>query len=154
MARVTGRSPLEPDGAELDALTQACVAFVREHLVTLAAQPAVDVEGAEAVAAGFREPAPAHPGQLSALLARLGPAIGKSFNTAGPGYMAFIPGGGLPAAALADYVSLSVNRYVGVRRAAPALAEIETTAVRWMADAMGYPPAARGILTSGGSLSN
>ena len=28
--------------------------------------------------------------------------IPKSFNTAGPGYLAYIPGGGLPHAAVAD----------------------------------------------------
>src|SRR3972149_4810607 len=37
---------------------------------------------------------------------------------------------------------------------APALAQIEETAVSWLARLMGYPEAARGILTSGGSLSN
>src|SRR5262249_12903217 len=91
---------------------------------------------------------------LAQLLDRLRPAIAKSFNTAGPGYLAFIPGGGLPTAALADYIALSVNRYMGVNRAAPVLAAIEATVVRWMAGLMGYPAGARGILTSGGSLSN
>src|SRR5205085_2216373 len=38
--------------------------------------------------------------------------------------------------------------------AAPALAQIEAQAIRWMADLFGFPPGARGILTSGGSLSN
>ncbi|HEY2514356.1 MAG TPA: aminotransferase class V-fold PLP-dependent enzyme [Polyangiaceae bacterium] len=146
--------PLEPSVAELDALTAACVAFVREHLRTLAEQPAADAEAAEALRPDFREPVPESGRPIDQVLARLGPAIARSFNTAGPGYFAFIPGGGIPTAALADYVGLSTNRYVGVNKAAPALAEIEATTVRWMASIVGYGAGAGGILTSGGSMSN
>jgi len=146
--------PLEPDEAALQSLTEACVAFVREHLATLPDQPSFDLDGAEALAASFHEPPPERGGDLRALLARLRPAIGKSYNTAGPGYLAYIPGGGVYAAALADFVATSVNRYVGVERAAPVLSRIEEVAVGWLASLMGYPPSARGILTSGGSLSN
>src|SRR5262249_30880192 len=88
------------------------------------------------------------------LLARLAPAIAKSFNTPGPGYLAFIPGGGVYAAALADYVATATNRYVGVAKAAPVLAEIEATTIRWLASLMGYDAASGGVLTSGGSMSN
>lgn len=146
--------PLEPDAAALDQWTSACAAFVRDHLLSLDAQPSFDLDGAAELAATFREPAPAAGRPIAEILARLAPAVAKSFNAAGPGYLAFIPGGGLPSAALADWVALSVNRYVGVAKTAPALVEIEATAIRWMADVMGYPAEARGILTSGGSLSN
>jgi aromatic-L-amino-acid decarboxylase len=78
--------------------------------------------------------------------------IPKSFNTAGPGYLAYIPGGGLPHAAVADLIADATNRYVGVFAAAPGLAAIEATVVRWLCDLAGLPPQARGILTSGGSL--
>ena len=152
--RPASRWPLEPDLHEMEALTEACVAFVRGHVASLPEQPSVDLEGAEALRLSFVEPAPERGRPLAEILDRLGPAVAKSFNTAGPGYMAFIPGGGLYAAALADYVACAVNRYVGVVRAAPVLAQIEDTAVAWMSAAMGYPPSARGILTSGGSLSN
>jgi aromatic-L-amino-acid decarboxylase len=146
--------PLEPDEAALRTLTEACVAFVREHLATLPEQPSFDLEGAESLAASFDEPPPEKGRDLGALLERLRPAIAKSYNTAGPGYLAYIPGGGVYAAALADFVATAVNRYVGVERAAPALSRIEEVAVGWLASLMGYPASARGILTSGGSLSN
>src|SRR5687768_1753178 len=145
--------PLETDPAELQALTDACTRFVLEHLSTLDDQPAADVDGAEALSAGFREPWPRTGAPLEQLLQRLRPAVVKSFNTAGPGYMAFIPGGGLYSAALADYVALATNRYVGVNKAAPVLAEIERVAIRWLADAMGYSVGSGGVLTTGGSLS-
>ena len=91
---------------------------------------------------------------METILARLEPAVRGTFNTAGPGYLAFIPGGGIYSAALADYLALAVNRYVGVAKAAPALAQIEETAVAWLAEFAGCPSLSRGVLTTGGSLSN
>src|SRR5262249_56668444 len=77
--------------------------------------------------------------------------IPKSFNTAGPGYLAYIPGGGLPQSAVADLVSDATNRYVGVFAAAPGVAQLEANVCRWFCDLAGLPAGARGILTSGGS---
>ena len=148
------RTPLEPDGEELRRLLARCVDFVVEHLASLPSQPSSDVDGADALARKFREAAPEDGRPLEAILERLGPAVGKSFNTAGPGYLAFIPGGGIPAAAMADLIADSVNRFLGVAAASPVLARIEATAIGWLATMMGYPPEAGGILTSGGSLSN
>jgi len=80
--------------------------------------------------------------------------IPLGFNTAGPGYLAYIPGGGLPQSAVADLVADATNRYVGVFAAAPGLAQIEANVVRWFCSIVGYPDSAGGILTTGGSLSN
>jgi len=146
--------PLEPDPRQLGEITRAVAAFVLEEIRALASRPASDLGGVEAVRAAFREPPPEAGRPLEAILERLRPAIAKGYTTSGPGYLAFIPGGGVYSAALADFIACAVNRYVGVAQAAPALAQIEETAVSWLARLMGYPEAARGILTSGGSLSN
>ena len=37
------------------------------------------------------------------------------------------------SAAIADFIAASTNRYVGVRPPAPALAQIEETAIAWLA---------------------
>ena len=81
-------------------------------------------------------------------------AIPKSFHTAGPGYLAYVPGGGLPVAAIADLISGIVNRYTGVFAAAPALARLEANVLAWFCQEAGYPKTARGLLLSGGSLAN
>ena len=81
----------------------------------LAEAPSFDLEGAEPLRASFVEGPPEQPTPLGPLLERLRPAIAKSYNTAGPGYLAYIPGGGVYAAALADFVACAVNRYMGVR---------------------------------------
>jgi aromatic-L-amino-acid decarboxylase len=146
--------PLEPEGEELRSLTDACVRFVLQQVGSLPDQPSADVSGARAVAEGFREAVPETGRAVDSLLDRLGKAVAKSYNAAGPGYLAYIPGGGLYAAGLADFIACAVNRYVGVAAAAPVLAQIEETTLRWLAELMGYPASAGGILTSGGSLSN
>src|SRR2546426_5483138 len=146
--------PLEPEAADLRRLIDACPGSVLEHLAPLPRQPSFDVEGAGLVAASFDEPVPEEGRPIETILDRLRPAVAKSFTTAGPGYLAFIPGGGIPSAAVADLVACAVNRFVGVAAAAPALARIEAQTIAWLAGLMGYPPASGGILTSGGSLSN
>ncbi len=134
-------------------LIDAAATRIVAHVGSLAEQPSADVEGGAALARSLVEPLPESGRPAEELLDLLfDRVIPKSFNTAGPGYLAYIPGGGLPHSAVADLVADSVNRYVGVFAAAPGLAQIEANVVRWFADMAGYPPGARGILTSGGSL--
>src|SRR5512145_2080444 len=146
--------PLEPKRAELESLTRAVADFVVDQVATLDEQQSFDLDDADALRASFREPTPQAGSSVESLLERLRPAIAKSYNTAGPGYLAYVPGGGVYAAALAELVAAATNRYVGVTQPAPALAQIEETAGRWLCDLMGLPDGARGLLTSGGSLSN
>jgi aromatic-L-amino-acid/L-tryptophan decarboxylase len=145
---------LDLTGPAMREATDQCARFAIEHIETLARQPSWDTEGAEAIALRFREPVPENGAPMSVLLERLAVAVPKSFNTAGPGYLAYIPGGGIYPAALGDFLALSTNRFVGVWNAAPALVEIETTVIDWMRRLMGFPAGARGLLTSGGSMSN
>jgi aromatic-L-amino-acid decarboxylase len=133
---------------------QAMDRIVR-YIDDLPRQPAADVSGAAELARSVMEPLPMQGTPYAALLDRLfEELVPKSFNTAGPGYLAYIPGGGLFHSAVADLISDSVNRYVGVWLAAPALSQLEATVLQWFAQVIGYPGEARGILTTGGSLAN
>lgn len=144
---------LELSPRALRALIDAAADRIVAHVASLPAQPSADTAGGAALARSLAEPVPqtGRPAEeiLDLLFDRVVP---KSFNTAGPGYLAYIPGGGLPQSAVADLIADSVNRYVGVFAAAPGLAQLEANVVRWFADLAGYPPGSRGILTSGGSL--
>ncbi len=144
---------LELSPRALRALIDAAADRIVAHVASLPAQPSADTAGGAALARSLAEPVPqaGRPAEelLDLLFDRIVP---KSFNTAGPGYLAYIPGGGLPQSAVADLVADSVNRYVGVFAAAPGLAQLEANVVRWFADLVGYPAGSRGILTSGGSL--
>ena len=129
--------------------------MLEEYLGSLAEQPAsydgVTTDELRALV----EPLPEEGADAEGLFRRvIGECVPRSFNAAGPGYLAYVPGGGLPSAAVADLIGKATNRYVGVFTAAPLLARIEMTAVRWFCDLAGYPERARGILTSGGSLAN
>jgi len=127
---------------------------IAAHVASLPAQPSADTEGAIALARSLKEPLPERGAPIESLLDLLfDVAIPKSFNTAGPGYLAYIPGGGLLHSAVADLIANATNRYVGVFAAAPALVQLETNVVRWFCQLVGYPPSAGGVLTSGGSLS-
>ena len=60
----------------------------------------------------------------------------------------------LPAAALADLVGAFLNNGMAVYEMGPAATAMERRVLRFLADALGLPAAADGILTSGGSLGN
>ncbi len=80
--------------------------------------------------------------------------LGVHINPASPRFFGYIPGGGLYASALGDYLAAVTDRYSGVFFASPGAARIEDALVRWIADVLGYPKTAGGTLTSGGSLAN
>jgi aromatic-L-amino-acid decarboxylase len=135
-------------------LVEAAMDRIAAHVDSLPEQPAGHTVGGARLARSLAEPLPERgtpfPKLLDLLFDR---AVPRSINTAGPGYLAYVPGGGLLHAAVADLISDSVNRYVGLFGAAPGLAQIETNVLDWFREMVGFPPEAGGILTSGGSLS-
>ncbi len=75
-------------------------------------------------------------------------------NAASGGHLGYIPGGGLYAAALADYIAATTNRYAGVYFASPGAVAMENSLIEFMAATVGYGPDAAGNLTSGGSYAS
>ena len=149
------RWPLEPSGEEMRQLVGAALERLIAHVESLPDQPAAATAGGADLARELRGPLPTSGRPLDEVLDLLFErAVPRSLNTAGPGYLAYIPGGGLFHAAVADLIADTVNRYVGVFEAAPALAQLEADVVRWIGEMVGLPSTARGILTSGGSLAN
>lgn len=124
------------------------------HIESLDSAPARgDYTGIEELCRALQEPVPEAPGTLAPLLDLIfDELVPRSFNTISPGYLAYIPGGGLYPAALADYIANTVNRYTGVWVAAPGLVQLEANALRWLCDAMHYPAASAGVFTPGGSM--
>ena len=94
------------------------------------------------------------PGGIEAAAGILRRAALASYNTPGPGYLAYIPGGGLFASALADLVANALNRYTGISAPAPAFVALEAEVLAWLAREFGYGPEAAGLFTTGGSLAN
>lgn len=148
------RYPLEPPAGEMRAMTAAAAEMIVRFIESRPDAPAADEVRAAALLPDLREPAPAEGRAFEDLLARFEDAALAAIDTAGPGYLAYIPGGGLFAAAVADFLACGTNRFVNMWSLAPALVQMEWAAIGWLRDLFDFPPEARGILTSGGSMAN
>jgi len=147
--------PLEPPIPTLREWFRSAVELALAHVESLPSQPAHGPAPTREELLAIAEPMPEEPHDPRRLLERVVKEwVPKSFTTAGPGYLAYVPGGGLPTAVLADLVSGLTNRFVGLYAAAPLLARLESTALRWLLDEFEFPRAARGVFTSGGSIAN
>lgn len=146
---------LEPSPSEKRAMGEAVLDSLLDFLGGLGDAPAANVDGAIEFARSLRGGLPEGGDRdFPAVLSTVRKAASFGFETAGPGYLAFIPGGGLYAAALADFMATCLNRFVNLWAPAPPFAQIEATVIRWFGDMFGHPPEAGGILTSGGSMAN
>ncbi len=147
--------PLELSGEQMRLLVDAAMQRIIPHIDSLANQPSAYAHRESELARSLIESLPEKGEQLDDLLDMLFErVIPESFNTAGPGYLAYIPGGGVLHAAVADLIASAVNRYVGVFVAAPGLSQLEANVIRWFCEIVGFGKGSVGFLTSGGSLAN
>jgi aromatic-L-amino-acid decarboxylase len=139
---------------EMRAMAAAAAAFSSDFIHGLDDAPASNLDGALELAERLGG-APGEEGtSFEELLDIVAQGAAAAVNNAGPGFLAYIPGGGLYATGIADFLADSVNRYVGMWSTAPVFAQIEYSIVRWLCSEFGYGDDARGILTSGGSMAN
>ena len=144
--------PLEPGNAELAAMGQATLDFVASFVAELPNAPAIDLDGIETLVARLLQSPAETPGEFGDLLEIFRDAAGRAVETAGPRYLAYVPGGGLVTSALAEFLARTVNRYTGVAGLAPALVAMEESVLRWLCHEFGLPSGAAGLTTTGGSL--
>jgi len=138
---------------QMRAMAEEVIGRSIDHIARAGAQPSCGNVDAADFCRALREAAPEHGTALAPLLdALFDEWIPRSFTTIGPCYLAYIPGGGLYAAALADFIADTTNRFTGVWQAAPALVQLEANALDWLRAWMDFPPDARGLFTTGGSM--
>src|SRR6187397_957280 len=94
--------PLDPTPDQMREMGRAALDYLIEFTASQDAQPALDVEGAIDAARSVRQPPPEDGGSFDRLMDQVDLIAAKAYNTTGPGYLPFIPGGGLFAAALGD----------------------------------------------------
>ncbi len=148
--------PLELSEARMRALVDAAMERITALIRTLPEQP-VNTSGAAdpEFLSGLIEPLPEAGAPFEELLDLVfAQAARDSLNPISPGFMGYVPGGGIFHAALADLIANVLNRYVGIAAVAPAMSQLEANVIRWFGQIVGYPASARGFLTSGGSLAN
>jgi aromatic-L-amino-acid/L-tryptophan decarboxylase len=143
---------LEEDGPARRALTERVTEFGHEILDGLAQRPIWDKSpGArdELLATGV----PESPQDLEHVLDLFTREIdGPGLLPASGGHLGYIPGGGIYAGALGDWLAAVTNRYSGVHYAGPGAVHLENMLLRWMCGLVGLPEGALGTLTSGGSI--
>src|SRR5215831_4253947 len=71
-----------------------------------------------------------------------------------PRFFGYITSSASPIGALADMLAATVNSNVGAWSLSPVATEIERQTVRWVAELIGFPTDAGGILVSGGNVAN
>ena len=71
-----------------------------------------------------------------------------------PRFWGFITSSAAPLGMLGDLLGASVNPNVGAFVLSPMATEIERQAVRWVAELIGYPASAGGVMVSGGNMAN
>ena len=146
--------PLEPTTAEMRALASRMVDAAVASVEALDESPASRNTPDPALLALASQAPPEAPGALEPLLDTLRRAADESYQTAGPGYLAYIPGGGIVTSALAGFLGSVMNRYTGKVSTAPALVALEESVLRWMCDLFAFPAGSQALLTAGGSGSN
>lgn len=75
-------------------------------------------------------------------------------RAASGGHVGYIPGGGIYAGALGDFLAAVSNEYAGVSYASPGAVAIENEVISWIKKTFNFPKNAVGNLASGGSISN
>ena len=147
------RSPFDPDLETMRAMGSAVVDAVATFVDGRYDARTSDFALIPELLSALSGPPPNDGRDLRELLATVAVAAGKGFDPANPGFVAYIPGGGLYASALADFLACALNRYTGVAAPAPALVQLEASVLRWLCDVFGLPAESQGVLTPGGSMS-
>jgi hypothetical protein len=145
---------LEPDAAQRQRLLEAVNDYAAAFLAGVAAGPACRLHAP--IPTSALPPAPDESGrEIGAVLRFLADHVDAvGVNPTSGRFLGYIPGGGLFASALGDFLAAVTNRYSGHFSTSPGAARLENRLVRWMADLVGFPDSALGVLTSGGSLAN
>ncbi len=147
--------PLELDGKDLRDVLALVGRKLAPFLDSLPEQPLKRLGGAQRLSRSLMKPPPEQGRPLRGVVAEVVDRIAPvALNTPSPGYLGFIPGGGLPMGAVADLLSGVLNRYTGLWMPAPGMVQVEIAVIRWLCEEVGYGPDAGGVLTSGGSLAN
>ncbi len=152
--KTTPERPLEPSPEAMRRLIHQAAERIIHHIETLPEQKLHNNQDGPAVARALVEPLPETGTPIEALLDLLDRTVPCSYNTASPGYLAYVPGGGLYASAVADFLADGYNRYTGAWVGSPGLVQLEVNVLRWIAELLGYPATAKGFLSTGGSIAN
>jgi len=104
---------------------------------------------------GSDAPLPEHGTEAPELLSRATELLlPHSLYNGHPRFFGYITAGAAPMGILADFLAAAVNPNLGGWTLSPMASEMESQAVRWIAELVGYPAGGDGVLVSGGNMAN
>ena len=145
---------LELSPAQREELGSLVLAYLGEFFDSRSDAPASFEAPNDALVSELLAPPPESGRDLSDALRILSSAVDTGFDTTVPGFLSYIPTGGIFTSALGSFLAAGVNRYTGGYHAAPGAVAIELSVIKWMTGLFGLPETAGGILLSGGSVAN
>ncbi|MCY3679563.1 MAG: pyridoxal-dependent decarboxylase [Gemmatimonadetes bacterium] len=145
---------LDPDSAGRDRLMRAAHGYAQRLLTELPDLPAYNHD--KSAVPELRELILGHKSRpIGQLIDRFDRSVVRpGLLPSHQGHLGYIPGGGIYASSLADYLAAVTNEYAGVRFVGPGSVEMEDLVLEWMARVVGYPESADGNLASGGSIAS
>jgi glutamate/tyrosine decarboxylase-like PLP-dependent enzyme len=103
----------------------------------------------------LREPPPEHGRDFAEVFAEFQDKVApNAFRPNHPRFFAFIPGAPTFVATLGDWLCDGLNFFDGVWLEAAGPTQVELVVLDWFKQFLGYPPEARGLITTGGSEAN
>jgi len=148
-------SSLDIADEELRTLADRAVALVADYFAHISERPVFPQTNAKEIAAQLDAPLPLDgPDKLDQLFADCARIFANSRQNGHPRFFGYVASPATPIGAFADLIASALNQNVPVWRSAPAATHVERTTVRWLAQLIGYPHDAGGLLTSGGSMAN
>src|SRR5262245_19898734 len=144
---------LDPDDwNRFRALAHRMVDDMIDHLSTLAEQPAWRPIPAE-VQARLDEPVPRQGlGEEEAYRSFLRDVLPYPNGNLHPRFFGWVQGNGTPLGMMADLLASGINPHLAGFDQAPA--RVEEQVLRWLAQLLGFPSDASGVLALGGSITN
>ena len=148
-------SPFDPSPGDVRAIGLAAAEWITRHFEALRALPVVPDVTPQQSFALFAEPLPEEGMPWPALLERFErDVVPHSFHLPSPRYFGLMNPTPLPVAVFAEAMAAALNQNVGAWHHSPAATGVERIVIRWLCELAGYPPAAFGSITPGGSLAN
>lgn len=146
--------PLDADPDQIRIVEDAVLNFIDRFLKSRLDAPAVLPPTAPGLIDALLGSPPAEGVPIEELLSTFDAAIDTGFDTTSPGFLSYIPTGGLYTSALGSFLGAATNQYTGGQHAAPGAVAIEQSVIDWMTSLFGLPESSGGILLSGGSAAN
>jgi glutamate/tyrosine decarboxylase-like PLP-dependent enzyme len=144
-----------PDVQSLRDMSARVLAWLLDDFAGLPARPVGVTRTRAEMERLLREPPPERGREFADVFAEFQEKVAPfTFRPNHPRFFAFIPGVPTPIATLGDWLCDGLNFFAGVWLEAAGPAQVELLVLDWFKEFLGYPDAARGIITTGGSEAN